>query len=666
MLQKNEISLSLDFNTLKMPALPKRHFIFLTLFLNFDSIKLLSIMKKQITLLGILLAFVIIGKTQITAYPDTSICPGDEVTLGTSLVDFCGDCYSYQELEYAPEPIGGLAVTMVDDTYIGPYDVGFDFCFFGETYTEFYLCSNGWISFVEPGGSWAGNWTPDGPIPDAAGDVPKTAIFSPWTDWHTGLCEECIHFENAGVAPNRKLIITWDEVPLFSCTDDIGTFQIILRETSNFIDNHFTDVMVCPTWDIGVSTQGLQNQNGTIAFTVEDRNATAWEAHDESWRWYTSLVAWYDEDGVLIGEGQTVDVSPEFTETYTVVQTLCDGTVYTDDVTVEVGADFEVDLVSTNITCGGDGDGSVSITITGGLEPYTYEWSTGETGVTELTDLDGGTYSVTVTEAGGCQRTYEFTIIEPATLEGTAEDIINNPCNAYTDGYVHIVPTGGTIPYTFSLDGGDPTIVGEFSDLPAGEYNVTITDASGCTFEVPFSITEPILLTADATADDQTIFVGQTATITVETSLADIVTATWEPEVPCLDDPCLTTTVAPTTTTTYTITVVNSEGCIAVDTITIFVEFVPEVFFPSAFSPNSDGTNDLFQSIGYNITTYHLKIFNRWGEIIFETDTYDASSGWDGKFEGEEQDMGTYVWQVSAGFINGEEYIDSGNFVLVR
>ena len=94
MLQKNEISLSLDFNTLKMPALPKRHFIFLTLFLNFDSIKLLSIMKKQITLLGILLAFVIIGKTQITAYPDTSICPGDEVTLGTSLVDFCG-CLLY-------------------------------------------------------------------------------------------------------------------------------------------------------------------------------------------------------------------------------------------------------------------------------------------------------------------------------------------------------------------------------------------------------------------------------------------------------------------------------------------------------------------------------------------------------------------------------------------
>ena len=66
---------------------------------------------------------------------------------------------------------------------------------------------------------------------------------------------------------------------------------------------------------------------------------------------------------------------------------------------------------------------------------------------------------------------------------------------------MHIEPTGGTIPYTFSLDGGATTLVGEFSDVPAGDYNVTITDARGCTFDVPFSITEPILLTAEATAD---------------------------------------------------------------------------------------------------------------------------------------------------------------------
>ncbi len=623
-------------------------------------------MKKIFTILTILILCNTNGKTQIVASPDTSICPGDEVTLTTTLVDFCGNCYSYQELEYAPEPIGGLAITMIDDTYIGPYDVGFDFCFFGQTYNQFYLCSNGWISFVEPGGSWSGNWTPDGPIPDAAGDVPKTAIFSPWTDWNTGLCTDCIHFENAGIAPNRKLIITWDEVPLFFCTDEVGTFQIILRETSNFIDNHFTDVMICPDWDLGVATQGLQNQNGTIAFTVEDRNATAWEAHNESWRWYTSVVKWYDADGVLIGEGQTVDVSPEFTTTYTVVQTLCDGTEYTDDVTIEVGAAFEVNLVTTNISCGGDGNGTASITITGGLEPYTYEWSTGDVGVTELTDLEGGTYTITVTEAGGCQRTYEFTIVEPAELIGDFEDLVNNPCNGYAEGSVHITETGGSIPYTYTLNDGTPTILDTFTGLEAGDYTVTITDASGCTDDVNFTITEPILLTVNATADDQTIFVGQTATIIVNTSLPDIVSATWDPDVPCAEDPCLTATVAPTETTTYTITVVNSEGCIATDTVTIYVEFVPEVFFPSAFSPNADGTNDFFQSIAYNITTYHLQIFNRWGQMIYETDSYSATSGWDGTFEGKEQGMGTYVWQVSASFTDGDEFKDSGNFILVR
>jgi len=602
---------------------------------------------------------------QITAYPDTAICPGDTVSLGTSLVDDCSDCYFYQEIPYAPETIGGEAETMVDDTYIGPFDIGFDFCFFGQLYDQFYVCSNGWISFVTPGGGWAANWTPDGPVPDAASDVPRTSIFGPWTDWHTGLCTDCIHHETIGVAPYRRIVITWEDVPLYSCTEFSGTFQIVLHETTSFIENHLVTVDVCPTWDLGVSTQGLQNQTGTIAYTIPGRNAEAWSATEESWRWYTSYVEWFDEDGVLIGTGPYVDVAPEFTTTYTVVQTMCDGTTYTDDVTIEVGADFDVELLTSDITCGGDDNGTASIDITGGLEPYTYEWSTGETGVTEIEDLDGGTYSVTVTEAGGCERTYSFTILEPEPLEGTATNIIDNPCFAYSEGEATIDVTGGTIPYTYSIDGDPETFVNLFDGLPAGDYVVTVTDANGCTDEVPFTITEPPLLTVAATGDDY-IYVGQTSTITLDISLDNVESITWEPDVPCAEPPCFETTVAPFYTTTYIITVVNEEGCIATDTFTVFVEFLPEVFFPNAFSPNGDGVNDIFQSIGYNITTYNLKIYNRWGEMLYETNTYDSSSGWDGTFEGEEQEMSTYIWQVNVGFIDGQEYIDTGNFTLVR
>lgn len=622
-------------------------------------------MKQLSTTLFFILLGTFTIKAQITAFPDTSICPGDPVTLGSILVDICADCYSYEEIPFAPETIGGEEITMTDDTYIGPYDIGFDFCFFGEYYDQFYLCSNGWISFLPPGGGWATNWTPDGPIPDAAGNVPKAAIFAPWTDWHTGLCTDCIHYEVFGVTPNRRIAITWEEVPLFSCTDYLGTFQIVLYETTNWIDNHFMDVDVCPTWDLGIATHGLQNENGTIAYTVDGRNATEWSATDESWRWYTSVLEWFDEDGTLIGTGPEVDVSPEFTTTYTLVQTLCDGTTYTDDVTVEVGAELTVDSTIVDVSCGGAGDGTISIEIDGGLEPYTYEWSTGATGVTTLEGLDGGTYTVTVTETGGCSRTYTFTVEEPETLVAEATDIVNNPCNGYEDGSVHIDVSGGTLPYTYSLDGGTPTIVDTFEDLPAGDYTVTVTDASGCTTEVEFTITEPILFTADLTADNTFILAGQGVVITLTTSLPDIESVTWDPDV-CEVDPCFIIVDTPYYTTTYTVTVVNDQGCIAVDTITIFVEVAPEVFFPSAFSPNGDLFNDVFFGNGYNITDYHLIIYNRWGNVVYETNTYADGVGWDGKVDGVEQEIGTYVWFVTAGFGDGQAFTGTGNVILVR
>lgn len=622
-------------------------------------------MKKQLLFTALFISSYVVLQAQITAYPDTTICSGETVTLFSDASVYCGDCYTYEELEYAPEETAGEDVTMVDDTYVGPYDIGFEFCFFGELYSEFYICSNGWISFIEPGAGWASNWTPDGPIPDAASNVPKAAIFGPWTDWHTGLCTGCVSYETVGVAPNRRLIVQWEDVPLFSCTSDEGTFQIVLHETTNFIDNHLVNVLVCPTWDLGISTQGLQNEDGTIAFAVEDRNATDWEATEETWRWYTSYISWYDDEGTLVGNGPSIDVAPEETTVYTVVQTLCDGTEYSDEVTVTVAENFSGTLDITDVSCGGLTDGAATITLDG-AGPYTYDWSTGFSGSNSISGLSAGTYSVTVTAPDGCQKTFDFDIIELEPLELVFDDVENAQCFGYSNGSATIEVSGGAVPYDITVNGES---TGSFlTELSAGDYLVEVTDDNGCTTSSTLTITEPdeIFITGSA---DVAITYGLSTTLTAETNTLDLTGVTWAPDggvLGCEDDPCFIYTVTPVVTTEYYVSITDENGCFAIDTILVTVIYSNEVLVPNAFTPNGDNVNDLFQGIAYNLNSYHMVIYNRWGQLVYETNTADYYAGWDGKYQGEEQEMGTYVYFVEALFNTGVSYSGQGSFQLIR
>jgi gliding motility-associated-like protein len=87
-------------------------------------------------------------------------------------------------------------------------------------------------------------------------------------------------------------------------------------------------------------------------------------------------------------------------------------------------------------------------------------------------------------------------------------------------------------------------------------------------------------------------------------------------------------------------------------------------FIPSAFSPNGDGSNDYFQVFGGDVREFHLVIYNRWGEKIFETK--DQSKGWDGNFKGQPMNTGVYAYQIQVTFGNGEKLVKSGNLALVR
>src|SRR5690606_25433833 len=147
--------------------------------------------------------------------------------------------------------------------------------------------------------------------------------------------------------------------------------------------------------------------------------------------------------------------------------------------------------VVTDITCNGAGNGDISIAPSGGTLPYSYLWSTGDTGTT-LSNLAAGTYSITITDVNNCSTTETFTITDPAVLVASNGSQTNVSTYGGNDGSATVSVTGGTQPYTYLWSNGATTATA--SNLVAGTYTVTVTDTNGCTANTSFVIDQPIPL----------------------------------------------------------------------------------------------------------------------------------------------------------------------------
>ncbi|MFM7015532.1 MAG: gliding motility-associated C-terminal domain-containing protein [Bacteroidota bacterium] len=115
---------------------------------------------------------------------------------------------------------------------------------------------------------------------------------------------------------------------------------------------------------------------------------------------------------------------------------------------------------------------------------------------------------------------------------------------------------------------------------------------------------------------------------------------------------------------TYSVIVQNSAGCNATDSVKIIVGCGYDVWFPSAFTPDEDGVNDIFKGYGYDVSEYHLIVFNRMGQVVFES--YDINKGWDGNEDGSSSPIGVYGYTASYK-LSGSDSIRKRNiFTLLR
>ncbi len=144
--------------------------------------------------------------------------------------------------------------------------------------------------------------------------------------------------------------------------------------------------------------------------------------------------------------------------------------------------------VVTNVSCNAGSNGAINITPTGGTAPYTFNWGGGIT-TEDRTGLSAGTYSVTITDANECTASVSATITEPSTALSGSKVITNVSCNSGSNGAINLTPAGGTAPYSYNWGGGITSE--DRTGLIAGTYNVTITDANGCTASVSSTVTQP-------------------------------------------------------------------------------------------------------------------------------------------------------------------------------
>lgn len=277
--------------------------------------------------------------------------PCSQVTLAAATTNV-GETTSYSVEEILPYSVPyasnfGTPVTFSgNNRWSSAISLPFNFCFYGNTFNEILVGSNGILSFetADAGGICPGVYTASIPSPS----LPVNSISGVYHSLEPSICGT-VRYGIDGAAPCRKFIVNYDDVCQFDCNTLQTTTQIVLHESTNVIDVYIIGPRnICSTWNFGRAILGIQDATGTNGVVGGDPpnfiNGPFGYGIDEGWRFTpngTSAVTvdWFEQGGSYIGTGQTIDVCPdEALQTFVAEATFanCDGSSITlsDDIIV--------------------------------------------------------------------------------------------------------------------------------------------------------------------------------------------------------------------------------------------------------------------------------------------------------------------------------------------
>ena len=288
------------------------------------------------------------------------------------------------------------------------------------------------------------------------------------------------------------------------------------------------------------------------------------------------------------------------------------------------------------------------------------------TGEVNISASGAGSYTITHITNGSCPDTATFNItittctVPTAAYSVSDSTICDGDCITFTD-----LSTGATA-WQWTFNGGTPSTANTQGPHSvcfngAGIYNIELIASNSTGSDTITSTVEVYANPTVNAGNDVTIDLGQSVTLNATGTNG---THTWSPPIwlDCIT--CSSPVATPQETTTYTVVVVDSNGCSASDDVTIIVDFDFVIWVPNIFSPNGDGNNDIAFVRGVGVEYLNFVIYDRWGEKVFETN--DLSNGWDGTFRGKKMNNGVFVYYLQATFKNGEEVTKKGDITLIR
>ena len=319
------------------------------------------------------------------------------------------------------------------------------------------------------------------------------------------------------------------------------------------------------------------------------------------------------------------------------------------------GGDVFIPMIPEMGLCAND---SISFSIAGDFDQIT--WSNGQIG-NNVIIYQPGNYQVNVLDVNGCSASDSFIVtgisIPSISIELSDSSICKGDCVKLSLLGTNSNDVSWSINHEY-FDSNDTYILYCFNDT--GSYNITVSSIEECGIAYDtllVNINEPLVFLPS----DTLIQLGDSLNLWSQGNYSEF---WWQPYNLLLCDSCESQNIAITDNQLFTLFYSDTNGCIFNKSFEVSVNKEGQLYIPNSFTPNGDNINDEFNAKGTGISKFNLMIYNRIGELIFESN--DLAKGWDGTYFQRQVQQDVYAYIIEYKDYNNNVKVERGFLMLAR